>query len=144
MTVATDDIKALVGQVREPYRALLRPIREAVRAQREQLGLHIRDASQPRPSPIKTFRHSNTTVAVPNILNAVGLATIANGKLLDLIRKLDAFGAHLVTLDIRQESTRHGDVVGEITLALGLETTEIGTRRTSGRFCSKSCHRRGR
>ena len=50
----------------------------------------------------------------------MGLATIANGKLLDLIRKLDAFGAHLVTLDIRQESTRHSDVVGEITQALGL------------------------
>ena len=50
----------------------------------------------------------------------MGLATIANGKLLDLIRKLDAFGAHLVTLDIRQESTQHSYVVGEITQALGL------------------------
>ena len=120
VTVATDDIKALVGQVREPYRALLRPIREAVRAQREQLGLHIRDASQPRPSPIKTSDIQTPLLLCRTSLNAVGLATIANGKLLDLIRKLDAFGAHLVTLDIRQESTRHGDVVGEITLALGL------------------------
>ena len=59
VTVATDDIKALVGQVREPYRALLRPIREAVRAQREQLGLHIRDApsrDQVRLKP-QTFKH---------------------------------------------------------------------------------------
>ena len=111
VTVATDDIKALVGQVREPYRALLRPIREAVRTQREQLGLHIRDASQPRPSPIKTSDIQTPLLLCRTSLNAVGLATIANGKLLDLIRKLDAFGAHLVTLDIRQESTRHSDIV---------------------------------
>ena len=57
---------------------------------------------------------------MPAITTAVGLTTIADGKLLDLIRKLDTFGAHLVTLDVRQESARHSDLMGEITLALGL------------------------
>ena len=120
VTVATDEIKALVGEAREPYRALLRPIRDAVRAQREQLGLHIRDASQPQPNPINTADIQEPLQQCRASLNAVGLATIADGKLLDLIRKLGTFGAHLVTLDIRQESTRHSDVVGEITQALGL------------------------
>ena len=36
------------------------------------------------------------------------------------MRRLETFGSHLVTLDIRQESTRHSDVIGEITEALGL------------------------
>ena len=120
VTVATDEIKALVGEAREPYRALLRPIRDAVRAQREQLGLHIRDASQRQPNPINTADIQEPLQQCRASLNAVGLATIADGKLLDLIRKLGTFGAHLVTLDIRQESTRHSDVVGEITQALGL------------------------
>ena len=120
VTVATDEITALVGEAREPYRALLRPIRDAVRAQREQLGLHIRDASQPQPNPINTADIQEPLQQCRASLNAVGLATIADGKLLDLIRKLGTFGAHLVTLDIRQESTRHSDVVGEITQALGL------------------------
>jgi phosphoenolpyruvate carboxylase len=120
VTVATDEIKAVVGEAREPYRALLRPIRDAVRAQREQLGLHIRDASQPQPNPINTADIQEPLQQCRASLNAVGLATIADGKLLDLIRKLGTFGAHLVTLDIRQESTRHSDVVSEITQALGL------------------------
>ena len=50
----------------------------------------------------------------------MGLDAIADGKLLDLLRRLETFGSHLVTLDIRQESTRHSDVIGEITEALGL------------------------
>ncbi len=120
VTVATDEIKAVVGEAREPYRALLRPIRDAVRAQREQLGLHIRDASQPQPNPINTADIQEPLQQCRASLNAVGLATIADSKLLDLIRKLGTFGAHLVTLDIRQESTRHSDVVSEITQALGL------------------------
>ena len=37
-----------------------------------------------------------------------------------MIRRLASFGTHLVTLDIRQESTRHSDLISEITQALGL------------------------
>lgn len=120
VTSATDDIRALVNDAREPYRALLRPVRDAVRAQREQLGLHLRDATQSQPSPIATADIQGPLQQCRASLQAVGLDTIANGKLLDLIRKLSTFGAHLVTLDVRQESTRHSDVIGEITLALGL------------------------
>lgn len=120
VTSATDDIRSLVNDAREPYRALLRPVRDAVRAQREQLGLHLRDATQSQPSPIATADVQEPLQQCRASLQAVGLDTIANGKLLDLIRKLSTFGAHLVTLDVRQESTRHSDVIGEITLALGL------------------------
>ena len=120
VTSATDDIRSLVNDAREPYRALLRPVRDAVRAQREQLGLHLRDATQSQPSPIATADIQRPLQQCRASLQAVGLDTIANGKLLDLIRKLSTFGAHLVTLDVRQESTRHSDVIGEITLALGL------------------------
>ena len=120
VTSATDDIRSLVNDAREPYRALLRPVRDAVRAQREQLGLHLRDATQSQPSPIATADIQGPLQQCRASLQAVGLDTIANGKLLDLIRKLSTFGAHLVTLDVRQESTRHSDVIGEITLALGL------------------------
>ena len=120
VTSATDDIRSLVNDAREPYRALLRPVRDAVRAQREQLGLHLRDATQSQPSPIATADIQGPLQQCRASLQAVGLDTIANGKLLDLIRKLSTFGAHLVTLDVRQESTRHSDVIGEITVALGL------------------------
>ena len=120
VTVATEDITLLVGNAREPYRALLRPIRDTVRAQRELLGLHLRDEAQAPPQPITTAELQVPLEQCRASLISVGLATIADGKLLDLIRKLGTFGAHLVTLDIRQESTRHSDVLGEVTLALGL------------------------
>jgi len=38
----------------------------------------------------------------------------ANGDLKDVIRIAETFGFHLVSLDVRQESTRHSDTVAEI------------------------------
>ena len=120
VTSATAEVKALTQGVREPYRALLRPARDAIRSQREQLGLYLRDASLPQPNPLATADINEPLKQCRESLITVGLTIIANGKLLDLIRKLDAFGTHLVTLDVRQESTRHSDLIGEITRARGL------------------------
>ena len=120
VTSATAEVKALTQGVREPYRALLRPTRDAIRSQREQLGLYLRDASLPQPNPLATADINEPLKQCRESLIAVGLTIIANGKLLDLIRKLDAFGTHLVTLDVREEKTRHSEVIGEITRARGL------------------------
>ena len=120
VTSATAEVKALTQGVREPYRALLRPARDAIRSQREQLGLYLRDTSLPRPNPLATANVNEPLKQCRESLIAVGLTIIANGKLLDLIRKLDAFGTHLVTLDVREEKTRHSEVIGEITRARGL------------------------
>ena len=49
-----------------------------------------------------------------------GDTPLANGNLLDLMRKVRAFGMTLVKFDIRQESTRHMDAVGEIVGFLGI------------------------
>jgi len=43
-----------------------------------------------------------------------GLDEIANDQLLDTIRRVACFGLTLVRLDVRQESTRHADVMAEI------------------------------
>ena len=40
---------------------------------------------------------------------------IANGALLDCLRRSYCFGMHLLKLDIRQDAERHGDVFSEIT-----------------------------
>lgn len=53
-------------------------------------------------------------------LQACGMSEIAEGDLLDTIRRLNAFGTTLLRLDIRQESSRHADVVSAITQAIGL------------------------
>jgi phosphoenolpyruvate carboxylase len=48
------------------------------------------------------------------------LESIANGPLLDTIRRAHTFGLPLIRLDIRQESTRHAEAVAEMVDYLGL------------------------
>lgn len=120
VTQATKELRALVGDVREPYRAVLKPLRDTVRKQRDALGAYIQDSKNPLPPVLFTADIIASLQQCQRSLAEVGLSAIANVKLLDLIRRLESFGAHLVTLDIRQESTRHSDVISEITQALGL------------------------
>lgn len=120
VTRASEALREVVGDVREPYRAVLKPLRDTVRRQRDELGAYIQDGAHPLPPVLFTQDVVSPLQQCRASLAEVGLSAIADGKLLDLIRRLDSFGAHLVTLDVRQESTRHSDVIGEITTALGL------------------------
>jgi len=56
--------------------------------------------------------------AQANGLDAMGI--IANGDLLNTLRRVKCFGVPLVRIDIRQESTRHSEALGELTRYLGL------------------------
>ena len=49
-----------------------------------------------------------------------GYKTLAQGRLKDLMRRINTFGISLVQLDIRQESERHMEAVDAITKFLGL------------------------
>ena len=49
-----------------------------------------------------------------------GGGVIADGKLLDLLRRVHCFGLCLMMMDLRQESTRHSDTLNEVTQFLGL------------------------
>ena len=120
VTRATESLRAAAGEAREPYRAILKPLRDSVRRQRDGLGAHIQDGANPVPPVLFTEDLIAPLAQCRDSLSEVGLSAIADGKLLDLIRRLESFGAHLVTLDVRQESTRHSDVVSEVTQALGL------------------------
>ncbi|HDX1029088.1 TPA: phosphoenolpyruvate carboxylase [Pasteurella multocida] len=53
-------------------------------------------------------------------LQACGMRIIANGLLLDCLRRIRCFGVTLSRLDIRQESTRHAEAIAEITRYIGL------------------------
>ncbi|WP_040977494.1 phosphoenolpyruvate carboxylase [Necropsobacter massiliensis] len=53
-------------------------------------------------------------------LHQCGMRIIANGALLDCLRRIRCFGLALSRLDIRQESTRHADAIAEITRYIGL------------------------
>ncbi|GAB4814136.1 hypothetical protein N2152v2_001182 [Parachlorella kessleri] len=49
-----------------------------------------------------------------------GGGVIAEGRLLDLLRRVHSFGVSLMKMDLRQESTRHTEALDEVTRYLGL------------------------
>jgi phosphoenolpyruvate carboxylase len=53
-----------------------------------------------------------------------GMAVIADGALLDLLRRVRCFGVYLVRHDIRQDSARHSAALAELTEFLGLGNYE--------------------
>lgn len=58
-------------------------------------------------------------VSVVRSLWECGGGIIADGRLLDLIRRVYTFGMSLLKLDLRQESTRHADALDAVTTYLG-------------------------
>jgi len=59
-------------------------------------------------------------ITVHESLCGTGNAVAADGRLVDVIRKVSAFGLTLVPLDVRQESDRHSEALDCITRYLGL------------------------
>ncbi|MCE8038640.1 MAG: phosphoenolpyruvate carboxylase [Halomonadaceae bacterium] len=114
-------LRAEVGNVAEPYRELLKRLVQRVEATRDwakaQLdgrsyeGGAIIESSDQLYAPLLTCYRS---------LCDVGLDTIANGALLDTLRRVAVFGVTLTKLDIRQEASRHAMVMEELTQTLGL------------------------
>mmetsp|Transcript_285 Transcript_285/g.463 ORF Transcript_285/g.463 Transcript_285/m.463 type:complete len:994 (-) Transcript_285:130-3111(-) len=60
-----------------------------------------------------------------NSLVETGYEGVADGLLVDIIRRLAAFGTTLVRLDIREESTKHLEAVDAITQYLGIGSYKL-------------------
>ena len=124
MSRATEAVYALAGADEvEPYRAVLKRLR------RELLVLQQEVEAELAGRPVGVYSALRTTAdlfdpleVLWQSLHQLGMGEIADGYLLDTLRRVRTFGLSLVTLDVRQESTRHTDALTEITEALGLGT----------------------
>ncbi len=121
MHQASAELRARVGDSAEPYRSLLKQLRERLRATRQwaQQALH-----EPLAAPAQVLQ-DNAELLEPlqlcyQSLHACGMAVIAEGPLLDLLRRVVTFGLFLVRLDVRQDAARHTAALSEITEYLGL------------------------
>lgn len=112
----------------EPYRVLLMGIRRRLyktKMRMEQRYL-ARQSGQPHadeadPDVIGSAAELLEPLEVMyRSLVAVGDGLLANGTLLDLIRRVRTFGISMAKLDIRQESDRHAEALDAITRCLGL------------------------
>ena len=105
----------------EPYRLLLVGLRERLLTTRDWAALAAKGEAPDTEGVI----FDNEELLEPLLLchrslSEMGLHSVANGLLLDTIRRAKCFGLELVKLDIRQDSERHQDVMSELTRYLGL------------------------
>ncbi len=115
-------IKKIVGITWEPYRVFLRPIRNKLNETQKEIEQCLRKNRRPKKS---LMVQSITEIIEPlmdvySSLCFVNCKVIANGIVLDLIRRAHAFGLNLAKIDIRQESIRHFKLINSVCKKLGM------------------------
>ncbi|HEJ2468417.1 TPA: phosphoenolpyruvate carboxylase [Vibrio cholerae] len=121
MTKCNETVRALAGEEHEPYRAILKPIRSLLQETIEILDAKLNGQKLAVKAPLQTADQLwEPLYACYQSLHECGMGVIADGSLLDTLRRIKAFGVHLVRLDVRQESSRHAEVISELTRHLGI------------------------
>ena len=112
MTEATPALREAAGGAEEPYRAVLEQLWERLQATR-------RWAEEGGPPAAEALLEDSDLLRPLTLcyesLSACGMAKIANGALLDTLRRAKCFGLCLVRLDIRQHAERHAALLDELT-----------------------------
>ncbi|WP_334022026.1 phosphoenolpyruvate carboxylase [Alteromonas sp. S015] len=116
-----DALREKVGDANEPYRALLRPLVDKFIATRDGISDYLAGKNPETSSWIENDDEliEPLMLCYQSLLDC-GMQVVANGLLLDTIRRARVFGIHLLRLDVRQDSERHADVFSELTRYLGL------------------------
>lgn len=121
MTKCNEAVRALAGEEHEPYRAILKPVRSLLQETIEILDAKLNGQKLAVKAPLQTAEQLwEPLYACYQSLHECGMGVIADGSLLDTLRRIKAFGVHLVRLDVRQESSRHAEVISELTRHLGI------------------------
>lgn len=118
---ADDALREAANGAAEPYRVVLKRLRKKLRATRAYVEAVLDGRTPPEDRGLTSVEQlSGPLEACARSLRASGHARLANGRLADLRRRVALFGLTMVTLDIRQESSRHTEALDAITTALGL------------------------
>ncbi|VTU08073.1 phosphoenolpyruvate carboxylase [Actinobacillus indolicus] len=120
---ATDAFRAKYGDHLEPYRAVVKELRTKL----IKTVAYYDELLQNKPLTVNydEILTDDEQLWEPlydcyQSLHQCGMRIIANGGLLDCLRRIRCFGLGLSRLDIRQESTRHEMAIAEITRYIGL------------------------
>ena len=129
MRDCSEELRQKVGQRREPYRALLQSVRKTlrntVRYYNRLLDNLGSTKSSGRPATERDIYLYTDQLREPLMvcyrsLAETGNQMIAEGRLTDILRRLDVFGLVLLKLDIRQEASRHSEAIDAITRHLDI------------------------
>ena len=138
MHECSKELKKKVGNSQEPYRAYLRPIRNKLKNTQKEIEIYLNDKKSLKESLLVQSVNEiiNPLKVVYNSLCEVKCKAIANGSVLDLIKRAYSFGLNLARLDIRQESKRHSKLMKSICKHLGLGNFEEWTEEKKISFLS--------
>ena len=121
LQVADEELEERVPNAWEPYRQVLKRIGARLRMTRSWLEARFEGK---RPPEGEVYRDASdmreALLACYNSLHRCGAGVVADGRLLDLLRRLSVFGLTLMSVDIRQEASRHTDAMDAITREIGL------------------------
>ncbi|HZX52763.1 MAG TPA: phosphoenolpyruvate carboxylase [Pseudomonas sp.] len=121
MQQASPELLARVGASAEPYRSLLKQLRERLRATRSWAQAALAERLEAPAAVLQDNRELLEPLTLCyQSLHACGMGVIADGPLLDCLRRAATFGLFLLRLDVRQDSSRHAAAMSEITEYLGL------------------------
>ena len=121
MQAASAELRDWVGDAWEPYRTALKAVRDRLLATRHWIEARLA-GQRPAEGLIywRTDELREPLMVCYRSLHETGGGVIAEGRLKDLLRRLAVFGLTLMRVDIRQESTRHTEVLDALTQALGM------------------------
>ena len=132
-------LKDKVGNSSEPYRVFLRPIRDKMKNTQRLIEQHLNNRKVlNEPYLVQSINEIIQPLnIVYNSLCDVKCESIANGSVLDLLRRAHCFGLNLAKLDIRQEANRHEKLLKNICLHLGLGNYQEWSEEEKISFLSK-------
>ena len=115
MGKCSKEIKKKTGESFEPYRVFLRPLRDKMRITHRSIEQHL---VYNKPLNEQILLNSREEILKPLRVVRKSLEenqneNLASGELLDLMRRAKCFGINLARLDIRQESSRHSQLIAE-------------------------------
>jgi len=121
MHVCDAAVRERVGNAHEPYRHLLRDVRTRLANTRRWADALLAGHDPPaKPIYLRAEELLEPLQLCYDSLYRCGAGAVADGRLLDLIRRVACFGLTLMRLDIRQEAERHTDALDCITRYLGI------------------------
>ena len=139
MHECSKELKKKVGGSQEPYRDYLRPIRNKLKTTQQEIEIFLNEKKPLKESLLvqSVSEIINPLKVVYNSLCEVKCKAIADGSVLDILRRAYSFGLNLARLDIRQESKRHLKLMRSICKHLGLGDFEKWSENEKIAFLSK-------
>ena len=115
MAKCSKKITKVTGKTYEPYRVFLRPLRDKMRITHRHIEKHLVANKPLNPKKLLSSKEDilKPLRVVRESLEQNQSENIASGELLDLMRRAKCFGINLAKIDIRQESSRHSQLLAE-------------------------------